>query len=69
MMYALFKDGKQISKAHTTESVVWIEAYEKGAVISSSPDFVPDDAFFPARGAKSLADGYEIRPLSDSQEG
>lgn len=56
-MFALFKDGKQISKAHRSKRAALIEAYEAKAVVSSGvPDFEDDDA--PSAG---LADGYEIR--------
>ena len=32
MKYALFKDGKQISKPHSTKIAVEVEAYEKDMV-------------------------------------
>lgn len=31
-MYALFKDGRQVSKAHSTPLAVLIEAFECGAM-------------------------------------
>jgi hypothetical protein len=33
-MYALFKDGKQISKSHAHRLCAIIEAYERGAVVT-----------------------------------
>lgn len=35
MKYALFKDGKQISKTHSTEEAVEVEAYELDMVASN----------------------------------
>ena len=32
-MYALFKNDKQISKAHSTKEAVIVEAYERGRVL------------------------------------
>jgi hypothetical protein len=32
-MYALFKDGKMISKPHSTQDACAIEAYERGLVV------------------------------------
>lgn len=56
-MYALFKDGKQISKAHSSRIVCEIEAFELGVVVQGSkgfgnePDSVED---------KVLLNGYNI---------
>lgn len=47
-MYALFKNGKQISKPHPHKLTCIIEAYEQHLVWSGSPDFGGDgfpDAF------------------------
>lgn len=63
MTYALFKDGKQVSKAHASIEVVRIEAFEAGAVIDWGADFVND---LPGRG---LACGYEIKQLSKDGAG
>jgi len=56
-MYALFKDGKQITKAHSTERAVRIEAYERKLVVSSSGDFSIYSHDY-------LADGLEIKQTS-----
>ena len=58
-MYALFKDDKQISKAHTTQAAVIIEAYERKFVTSCSSDFMGEDA-------DVLDDGIEIREVGDN---
>ena len=49
-MYALFKNNKQISKAHTTKRAALIEAYELNVVI---------------RGGKflGLIDGYKVKEV------
>lgn len=52
--WALFKDGKQASKAHPSRMAVLIEAYEAGAIVRT------------ARGAY-FADGYEIKEVSDAE--
>jgi len=51
-MYALFKEGKQISKAHENRDVVVIEAYELGIINESY------------RTGKFMQDGYEIKEQS-----
>lgn len=61
-MYSLFKDGVQVSKAHSTEAAVWAEAHELGVVLTSSPDFV-GDAPSAGRGSKFLAPNYEVRKI------
>lgn len=55
MSYALFKDGKQVSKAHSTKEAVAIEAHELGVV-------------YDARYWRGLAEGYEIKPVTDSND-
>lgn len=60
-MYALFKDGKQYSKAHPTKEAATIEAYEKGVVIDYGADFVGD------KSGRCLAGGFEIRTLSNDE--
>lgn len=57
-MHALFKDGKQISKAHPTVAHVLVEAAEIGALLRSAADFgtVQVSCF--------LAPGYSIRSVS-----
>jgi hypothetical protein len=57
-LYALFLDGRQISKAHTTRQAVVMEAFERGAVERRSEDFPGDPATHAAP-----APGYEIRPI------
>ena len=53
--YALFKDSKQISKPHSTQAVVIIEAYERSAIIVNHADFAGQ------KTSIGLASGYEIR--------
>ena len=55
--YALFKDGKQISKSHSTRRAAGMEAYEHSAVVHMSIDFTGD------RQLNPLATGYEIREI------
>lgn len=61
MTYALFKDGKQVSKAHASREVVFVEAFEMGVVIDWGADFRGD------RPGRGLADGYVIKPLPKSK--
>jgi hypothetical protein len=58
--FALFRGGQQISKAHSTREAARAETYAHGAIINRAADFPGDEE---ARSV--LADGYEIRPLTD----
>ncbi len=53
--YALFHDGRQVSKAHSTREAVLVEAHERRAVITESSDFGD------FRRIARLVRGYEIR--------
>lgn len=58
-MYAVFKDGKQVSKAHDKEIVAEMELLELGGVVSGR--------FNPGKGRQNvIAFGYEIRELLGS---
>lgn len=57
-MYAVFKNGKQCSKAHPSIEVAKVEAFEMGAIIDWGADWETDK---PGRG---LADGYEIKEIT-----
>lgn len=57
--FALFKDGIQISKAHSTRGVAMVEAFQRKAVVSWSQDFWSD----PAPGL-AMADGYEVKEVT-----
>jgi len=59
MTFAVFKDGKQVSKAHSTIIAARIEAYEVGAVIGWSADFGPLGFW------KELARGYTVEEIKD----
>ena len=50
MTFALFKDDKQISKAHSTREAAETEAFEVGAVVTMGRSVM-------------LAKGYEIREM------
>jgi hypothetical protein len=54
MPYALFLDGKQISKAHKHRLVVKIEAYERGCYLE-------------CRAGLMLHAGYEIREVEEDR--
>lgn len=57
MPWALFHDGRQVSKAHSTRIAAMIEAMEARAVIRSEHSY-------------ELADGYEVRPVcNEAREG
>jgi len=56
--YALFKDGKQISKPHARKGIVIIEAYERSAIVIRHADYPGDKTDI------CLADGYEIKRLT-----
>ena len=58
--YALFRDGQQISKAHTTRDAVVIEAFELAVVGQYHRDMFGDRPTYTA-----LLPGYEIRPVAD----
>jgi len=59
--YALFKDGEQISKSHSTRDVCVIEAYERGLVVVGFKDFVSDPG--PYRQLPVLANNVEIKEV------
>lgn len=61
-MYALFYNGHQVSKSHSTKEAVIVEAAEQRALVKSATDF-PGTA--PMRQTISLPPGYEIRELKD----
>lgn len=56
--YALFNNGRQISKCHTTMEGAITEAFEVGAVVHHHADFLGD------RQYRALANGYEIREIT-----
>ena len=57
--YALFHNGKQISKAHSTHAAATMECYDHGVAVRWAPDFPGD------RYRVTLADGYEVKPVED----
>jgi hypothetical protein len=59
-LYALFLQGRQISKGHTTQAAVAVEAFERGAVQKGRADFPGDPQSWTA-----LAPGYEIRLVDE----
>jgi hypothetical protein len=56
--FALFRDGKQITKAHSTRHAVITEAYERNIVQRTTPDFGSNDEY------AWLPDEYEIKEVS-----
>ncbi len=58
-MWAVFENGKQISKAHPHEKSAEIEAFEMGAIISGR--------FNPGKGRQNaLIGGYEIKEIPET---
>ena len=57
--WALFKDGEQISKPHSTRNAAIIEAYEKKVVVTYSADWVGDTSGTELIGGFTVE---EIRP-------
>ena len=62
MSFALFKDGEQVSKAHSTRLAAKIEAYERKIVVSCGTDF-PDYGVH--RRGHELIGGYEIKEIKE----
>lgn len=62
MSYALFHNGQQIGKAHSTKRAAEIEAYERFVVIDYCADFIGD------RSGRCLADGYEIKETPNADK-
>lgn len=56
-LFALFKDGKRVSKWHTTIETAKTEAFEQKAIIQWSRDFGCMNS------ALTFADGYEIKEV------
>jgi hypothetical protein len=61
MTYALFHNGKQVGKAHSTRAVALAEAIRLGVLIRTSRDFVGDG--YLSGLTDHLAAGYEIREV------
>jgi hypothetical protein len=57
--YALFLDGKQVTKEHSTKHAVIIEAYEKRLVMRTTPDFGEPETY------NWLPVGYKIKEVAD----
>lgn len=55
--YALFHEGKQVSKAHSSDYAVMVEAFEIGAVVTNHADFGDE------KTVTTLANGYEIKNI------
>lgn len=58
-MYALFHNGKQVGKAHSTWSAAQMEAIKLGAWYYAGAHFDRDQI------VKGLTDGYEIREVEE----
>lgn len=56
--FALFKDGKRVSKVHGTRGVAMVEAFQYGAVLSWAKDFWSDPA-----PRLVMAAGYEVKEV------
>lgn len=56
-MWALFKDGEQLSKSHPIKAAAVMEAFERGLVLRFSADFTGD------KSGECLPDGYEIKEV------
>lgn len=59
-LFALFKNDKRISKAHSTREAAFIEAFERGVVIDYSADFIGD------KSGRTLMEGYEVREFHET---
>ena len=57
MMYAIFKDDKQVTKAHSTREAAMVEAFEAKLAYYASPDFPGD------KGGFGLYDGYKLKEV------
>lgn len=60
MGWALFKGETQVSKVHPVKDVVYMEAYQKGAVIHYSADFIGD------KSGTVMCDDFSIREVQES---
>ncbi len=59
LRYAPFKDGRQVSKAHSTPEAAIAEAYAHGVVVNLAADFPGDTA-----RQKVLEQGYSARDVA-----
>lgn len=60
--YALFLNGEQISKAHSTHAAAMVEVFEAGAAVRSAADFPGDWS------GTVMADGYEVKPVEERDD-
>ena len=59
--YALFHNGRQISKAHSTRNAAVIEAIERKLAIWGSGDFLGDVGV----STVALPEGYDIKEVQE----
>ena len=55
--YAVFKDGKQVTKAHSTKEAAMVEAFEKKLAYYAYPDF------YNQVGGLFLIDGVKLKQI------
>lgn len=60
-MYALFKDGIQISKPHSAKEAALVEAFERKLVVIGYNDFLGEKG--PYQHAPTLCNGVEIKEV------
>ena len=66
-LYALFYNGKQVCKGHSTIIAVVTETFERGVMVTSGvPDF-PEDGPYKAGSTCLLSAGYTIEETTDEQ--
>jgi len=61
-MYAIFKDKKQVTKAHSTKEAIMTEAFENKLAYYRHPDFSNDT------GGLFLMNEYEIQELPEMRD-
>lgn len=60
-MYAIFKDDKQVTKAHSTKEAAMVEAFEAKLACYAYPDFPGD------KGGLFLDDGCTLKELDNDK--
>ena len=58
-MWAVFKDGVQASKAHSTKEAALIEGFEAKLIYQYYPDFLGDT------GGTGMVNGYEVKEVKE----
>ena len=61
MTYAIFKNEKQVTKAHSTKKAAIVEAFEAKMASYAFPDYIGD------KGGLFLNNGYKLQEVNNDR--